>query len=189
MKSSLMTKQDRKMDELDIRTARPSDREAIREVTLAAYQQYAAVMLSHWQDYRQNILTTLAEVEPDRQIVAELEGTIVGTVLIYPAGTTFSDPEGISTRLEWPEVRLLAVAPEARSRGVGTALMQACIRRARESGASALTLHTSDMMQVAMHMYEHMGFERAPNLDFRPAQDVLVKGYRLNLNDTAPSSA
>jgi predicted N-acetyltransferase YhbS len=179
-----MTRQDKKMDELDIRTARPSDREAIREVTLAAYQQYVAVMPSHWPDYRQNILATLAEVEPERQIVAEQEGAIVGTVLIYPAGTTFPDRDGASARLEWPEVRLLAVAPEARGQGVGTALMQACIRRARESGATALTLHTSDMMQVAMHMYEHMGFERAPGLDFRPAPDVLVKGYRLNLNDT-----
>jgi GNAT superfamily N-acetyltransferase len=177
------------MDELEIRSARPSDREAIREVTLAAYQQYAAVMPSHWPEYRQNILATLADVEAERQIVAEQKGAIVGAVLIYLAGTTFSDRDGVSTRLEWPEVRLLAVAPEARGQGVGTALMQACIRRARESGASALTLHTSDMMQVAMRMYEHMGFERAPDLDFRPAQDVLVKGYRFNLNNTGRSSA
>jgi hypothetical protein len=44
-----MTKLDRDMHKLDIRMARPGDREAIREVTLAAYQQYAAVMQSHWE--------------------------------------------------------------------------------------------------------------------------------------------
>jgi GNAT superfamily N-acetyltransferase len=127
-------------------------------------------------------------VEPGEQIVAEQEEAIVGTVLLYPAGTDFSTPDGASVTREWPEVRLLAVAPEARDQGIGTALMQTCIRRARQSGTSALTLHTTDMMQVAMHMYKHMGFVRAPEIDFRPDEDVLVKGYRLSLDDTTQSS-
>ena len=183
-----MTK-DSKANSLHIRTARPGDREAIREVTLTAYQQYAAFMQSHWEYYRQNIVATLAEVEPAEQLVAEQEGAIVGTVLLYPAGTIFSTSDSVLATREWPEVRLLAVAPPARGHGIGTSLMQACIQRARESGASALTLHTSDVMQVAMHMYEHMGFVRAPDLDFRPDEDVLVKGYRLELDATARYSA
>jgi len=35
----------------------------------------------------------------------------------------------------YPEVRLLAVAPAARGKGIGEALMRECIRRARRSGA------------------------------------------------------
>ena len=64
--------------------------------------------------------------------------------------------------------------------------MQECIQRARRAGAAAITLHTTDMMQVAMQMYERMGFGRAPELDFRPTEDVIIKGYRLNLDETAP---
>jgi ribosomal protein S18 acetylase RimI-like enzyme len=79
-------------------------------------------------------------------------------------------------------VRLLAVAPEARGQGIGTALMKECIRRARQGGAACLNLHTTDMMQVAIRMYERMGFVRAPELDFHPDPNVTVKAYRLEFH-------
>jgi ribosomal protein S18 acetylase RimI-like enzyme len=59
--------------------------------------------------------------------------------------------------------------------------MKECIRRARRLGAACLNLHTTDMMQVAMRMYERMGFVRAPELDFHPAPNITVKAYRLEL--------
>ena len=34
------------------------------------------------------------------------------------------------------------------------------------------------MMQVAMSMYERMGFVRTPETDFEPAPGVVIKGYR-----------
>ena len=74
------------MNELRIRGARSDDRGAIEAVTLAAYEQYAALMPAHWEGYRQNILATLAAAQPEAQIVAEAEDRIVGTVLLYPAG-------------------------------------------------------------------------------------------------------
>ncbi len=112
--------------------------------------------------------------------MAEKKGVILGAVLLYPPGTAFSTPE--EGPLTCPEVRLLAVAPEARGQGIGTALMKECIRRAREGGAACLTLHTTDMMQVAMRMYERMGFIRAPELDFHPDPTVTVKAYRLEFD-------
>jgi GNAT superfamily N-acetyltransferase len=168
----------------NIRDARDSDRDAIRDLTLSAYEEYAALMPQHWEDYRRAVLATLADVKPAEQIVVEQEGSVVGTVLLYPAGAILERPDSTLLSIDWPEVRLLAVAPAARGQGVGTTLMQECVRRARRSGATALTLHTTDMMQIAMRMYERMGFVRAPELDFRPAEDVIVKGYRLNLNGT-----
>jgi hypothetical protein len=30
-------------------------------------------------------------------------------------------------------------------------------------------------------MYERLGFARAPELDYKPAPDLTVKGYRLDL--------
>jgi GNAT superfamily N-acetyltransferase len=168
---------------LRIRDARPGDRSAIEAVTLAAYQQYAALMPALWESYRQNILVTLAAAPPDTQIVAEEEGRIVGSVLLYPGGTVINRPGGGSTTLSSPEVRLLAVAPGVRGKGVGAALMQECVTRARASGTASLTLHTTDIMQAAMRLYERMGFVRAPEIDFEPAPGVVVKGYRLDLRD------
>ena len=173
------------VDGLRIRDARSDDRGAIEAVTLAAYQQYAALMPAHWEAYRENILATLAAAQPDSQIVAEEEGGVVGTVLLYPAGSVMARPGGGSITLAEPEVRLLAVAPAGRGRGVGAALMDECVSRARRSGAAALTLHTTDIMQAAMRLYERLGFRRAPELDIQPAPGVTIKGYRLGLEAAA----
>jgi GNAT superfamily N-acetyltransferase len=164
-----------------IRAARADDGRAIEAVTLAAYQQYAALMPEHWEAYRQNIVATLAMVHPAAQIVAERDGIIVGVVLLYPAGGAFSTPAGASVALTLPEVRLLAVAPAARGHGVGAALVQECARRARQSGATALALHTTDMMRAAVRLYERLGFRRDSGLDFEPAPGITAKGYRLAL--------
>lgn len=165
-----------------LRDATRADHAAIEALTLAAYEQYAAVLSApFWAAYRDNIRKTLADVGPAAQIVAEDGGVLVGAVLLYPAGGILVTG-GPSISLEFPEVRLLAVAPAARGRGVGRHLMEECIRRARAAGAPALTLHTTEIMQVAMRLYERMGFARAPDLDFSPAPGITVKGYRLPLS-------
>ena len=169
------------MPDLLIRAAHDGDRAAIQDVTILAYQEYASLMSTYWEGYRQSILATLAQVKPAEQFVAEQDGAVVGTVLLYPAGTVFTTPAGDSVTLTWPEVRLLAVAPAARGQGIGAALMRECLRRARQSGAAVITLHTTDIMQVAMNMYERMGFVRTPELDFHPGPGITIKGYRFNL--------
>jgi len=174
------------MSELHIRDARAGDRDAIRELTLAAYQQYAEHMPPElWEGYRQGILSALADSKPVERIVAAQEGTLVGCVLLYPAGTLFTKSDGDGVTLPYPEMRLLAVSPSVRGQGIGAALVRECLRRARESGAKVMTLHTTDMMTVAMQMYERMGFVRAPETDFHPGGGFTVKGYRLALDNPA----
>ena len=164
------------MSEPRIREATAADRGAIHDVTLAAYEEYAARMPPPlWRGYRQNIVATLADPAPALQLVAEDAGAIAGAVLLYPAVAV-----GDAAR-PWPEVRLLAVAPAARGRGVGGALMRECVARARATGAAVLSLHTTDLMRVAKAMYERMGFVRAPELDFTPAPGVVIQGFRLDL--------
>ena len=162
---------------LRVRDASPADRGAIRDVTLAAYAEYAAQMPRHWEGYyRANILTTLTDPAPAEQIVAEQDGALVGAVLLYPAGLVL--PGADHARSTAPEVRLLAVAPAARGRGVGTALMQECVRRAR---ATSLTLHTMPMMRAALRLYERIGFVHVPELDIQVAPGLTIAGYRLAL--------
>ena len=163
---------------LTLREARSADRDAIVEVTLAAYQEYAT-QVPFWTAYRENILATITTPRPATQLVAALDGTLVGTVLLYPApppGATIAPGQG-----RWPEVRLLAVAPSARGKGVALALMQECVRRARAAGSDALTLHTMSAMQSALRRSMRMGFQPAPELNFEPVANFTVKGYRLTL--------
>ncbi len=165
---------------LSIRDARADERAAIQAVTLAAYEEYAAVISRpFWEAYRRQILATLDEEGSAERIAAEREGTIVGSVLLYPASANAYTAGEV--RASCPEVRLLAVVPAMRGQGVASALMDECEQRARRAGATQLGLHTTDIMQAAMRLYERRGFIRVPELDFQPAVGILVKGYRLSL--------
>jgi predicted N-acetyltransferase YhbS len=166
-----------------IRDARASDRAAIEAVTLSAYEQYrrgdAARPLGPLpREHRDHP----RRGAPDTQIVAEEDGRIVGAVLLYPAGARLDSPGGASMTLTFPEVRLLAVAPSARGQGIGALLMDECVRRARESGAEALTLHTTEMMASGHAALRAPRVSRMPELDFEPAPGVTVKGFRLDLS-------
>jgi ribosomal protein S18 acetylase RimI-like enzyme len=78
------------------------------------------------------------------------------------------------------EIRMLAVLPAARGRGVGRALVEACIDLAREAHRRRLVLHTRAVMEDARHIYESLGFVRAPALDFS-VEGIELLGYVLDL--------
>ncbi|HEV3048830.1 MAG TPA: GNAT family N-acetyltransferase, partial [Longimicrobium sp.] len=164
-------------DDLVIRDARREERDAIRALTLQAYEQYAATMApAAWEGLSGAIHNAL-EVQEAERIVAERGGRLLGSVMLFPrAGDAY---RGIEGEASWPELRLLAVAPEARGQGVGEALVEECIRRARQMGATELGLHTSESMAAAMRMYRRIGFVRAPEHDFQPEGAEVVEAYRL----------
>jgi GNAT superfamily N-acetyltransferase len=163
-----------------VRDARPEEHPAVRELTLRAYAEYAAIMDPvSWAELDGAVRSALDARVSSECIVAEHQGALIGTVTLYPPHV---DAYGDGTRVvSYPEVRLVAVAPDARGRGVARALMDECVRRARASGATALGLHTSRSLRAAMALYASMGFERAPETDFQPPGTELVEGYRLRL--------
>lgn len=165
--------------DLIIRDARPDERGAIRALTVQAYEQYASVMEPDaWAGLSAAIHTAL-QAEDAEWMVAERGGRLLGSVALFPpAANAYPGETG---PVSWPELRLLAVAPEARGAGVGQALVEECARRARRMGAAELGLHTSRSMEAAMRMYRRMGFVRAPDHDFQPPGAELVEGYRLPL--------
>lgn len=166
---------------LVVRDARAEEREAVRALTMEAYREYASVMEpAAWAGLEQTLRTALLMEAPAEWIVAERDGRIVGSVMLYPpAADAYA---GAAARARWPELRLLAVAPEGRGQGVGQALVDECVRRARRMGAAELGLHTSRSMAAARRMYQRMGFVRAPEHDFQPEGAELVEGYRLPLD-------
>ena len=169
---------------LSIRTAHPSDRDAIARLTRVAYAEYAAVMEpSAWSALEQAIEASLASADGVTRLVATLDDVIVGSAALYAPD---SDAYGsLASAASWPEVRLVAVDPSARGRGVARALVDECARRARAAGARVLGLHTSRSMRAAKTLYEQMGFVRDPEHDFHPPGAELVEGYLLRLDDPA----
>ncbi len=164
-----------------IRDSRPSDRTAIRELTLAAYQEYAEPLGVYWEGYKGEMLRTLEHVKPAEQLVVDDNGEIVATILLYPAGTTFTAPNGEQHTAEFPEMRLLAVSPEKRNQGLGTLLMRECVERAKASGAKTVMFHTTALMRN-VPLYRRAGrFVRAAHLDFQMAPGVMLECYRMAL--------
>jgi GNAT superfamily N-acetyltransferase len=163
-----------------VRDAQPDEWAAAGELTRRAYAEYATIMAPRaWAGLERAVRTTLAS-EPDAEwIVAEIDGALVGSVLLYPPAADLYG--GLLGRVRWPELRLLAVAPERRGQGVAEALVNECARRARRAGATELGLHTSSSMQAAMRLYRRMGFVRAPAYDFHPEGAELVEAYLLPL--------
>jgi GNAT superfamily N-acetyltransferase len=169
------------MEGVRLRDARAEDRPAVSALTLQAYGEYAGRMdPGAWAGLEDALHRALASDDPAvARIVAERGGQIVGSVMLFPPAADVYG--GFTDALRWPELRLLAVAPAARGTGLGKALVEECVRRARDAGAVELGLHTSRSMEVAVEMYERMGFVRAPEHDFQPPGAELVTAYRLPL--------
>ncbi len=77
-------------------------------------------------------------------------------------------------------IRLLAVSDKARGKGVGKSLTNHCIQQAQAIGHSQVVLHSTKFMQVAWAMYEGMGFQRFPDLDFE-LHGFSIYGFRFNI--------
>lgn len=173
------------MASVSIRPAQSSEIEAARAVLRAAYTQYEAMFpAENWGPYFMDILDVEGRSGVSELLIAERNGEIVGCVSLYPPGVQMSYPSDDFSEHwphEWAAIRLLAVDPSARGEGIGRALTQMCIERSVTSGAPAIGLHTTKEMAVAQSMYERMGFERAPENDFRPGPTILVEAYRLML--------
>lgn len=162
-----------------LRDARPEELDEVARILKRAYLQYSKSMPPDaWKSYLEDIMDVRSRLAKSELIVAELDGKLAGAVTLYADKRSSSHglwPAG------WAAIRLLAVGPAFRGHGIGRELMEECIRRCRSKGIHTIGLHTSEMMAVAMKMYERMGFQRVPEFDFHPAPGVVVKAYRLDI--------
>lgn len=168
---------------LTIRDARTEELDDVVRALHLAYQEYIPFPMPKayaraWHAYWQDIGEVRRRLSCTELIVAEFADEIIGTVTLYPDGTR---AEGHGWPTGWAGIRLLGVVPEARGQGIGRALTEECLDRARRHGVSVIGLHTNDWMRVAQGMYERMGFQRVPEHDFSLAPDLIILAYRLTI--------
>lgn len=108
--------------------------------------------------------------EHERCIIAEMNGEIVGSVLVVQSSETVA------------KLRLLLVESKARGLGLGSRLVQECITFARRAGYKKLILWTNSILVEARHIYDKAGFKLVEQEEHHSfGKDLIGETWELNL--------
>lgn len=160
---------------MQIRPVAPHEMDEAGDVTLAAYASLLGDKVT--DRYAADLRDVRTRTSGATVLVAVADGRVLGTV------TLVDDPAS-----PWSEglmagevgIRMLAVADAAQGRGIGTALLAACLERAGGLGASRAVLHSTASMTVAHRIYLRTGFRRTPARDV-DLPDFTLMAFTLDL--------
>ncbi len=118
----------------------------------------------------------IQRLDPKRERcwIAEKDGENVGSVFLVKQSKTVA------------KLRLLLVEPQARGLGIGTRLVNECVRLAQQVGYRKITLWTMDVLHAARHIYEKTGFrlvQEEPHHSF--GHDLVAQTWELKLAGTS----
>lgn len=104
------------------------------------------------ETWRTRLAENFAPGKTDLPLAAELNGAVVGTAGLHPAGPALRRRHVLTLGI--------SVLPEAQGKGVGSALMAAmCHYADRWAGALRLELTVFCDNDAAIHLYRKFGFE------------------------------
>ena len=165
---------------IEIRPVLPDEYDEAGRVTADAYRPYARG--DDWGAYLDHIADVAARADRTVVLVAVDGNDLLGSVTLeldrrVEEGQDHLEAERLPAHES--HVRMLGVRPDAQGRGIGRAVMEACIAIARDHGKTLMTLHTTQRMEAAQAMYERMGFVREP--DWRVSEDFSLLSCSLAL--------
>ncbi|EEP71527.1 GCN5 N-acetyltransferase [Micromonospora sp. ATCC 39149] len=161
-----------------VRRAVPADFPAVARLTVAAYE--ADGQLKGENSYGVVLADVATRAQTGEVLVAAdgATGEVLGSVTFVLPGTPYAELCGPGEA----EFRMLAVDPAAQGRGIGAALVEACLSRAAAQGCSAVVICVrSGHAETAHRLYERLGFVRTPERDWSPLPGVELLGLRREL--------
>jgi ribosomal protein S18 acetylase RimI-like enzyme len=160
---------------VEVRVARPEEYPAVGALTVRAYVGDGITRPD--SAYAEQLADARHRAAEAELYVAVDGARVLGAVTFAPPSSSYAeiaDPGEAG-------VRMLAVDPTARGRGVGEALVRTCIERATELGCTVLRLSTQWNMTGARRLYHRLGFHRTPDRDWEPDPGVHLITYALGL--------
>jgi GNAT superfamily N-acetyltransferase len=159
-------------DGLTVRHARPGELPEVGRLTLQAY--LADGMVNPGSSYAAELADAAWRArEAELLVAADPDGALLGTVTVCLPGSPLGE---ISCPGEL-EFRMLAVAPQARGRGVGATLVAAVLQRAAQLGAHRVVLSSDERMHTAHRLYARLGFVRLPERDWQPVPGLQLRAF------------
>lgn len=166
-----------------VRNARPEEFSAIGRLMVDVYSRLEGFpQQPEYFAMLENIGEITKRPHTELIVAVSAEGIIEGAVVYFSDMSSYGSGGSATAEKNASGFRLLAVAPEARGRGIGRLLTTACIEKARKDKNEQLIIHSTDFMKVAWKMYEKMGFMRSEDLDFMQGE-LPVSGFRLYIKD------
>ncbi|MYR41773.1 GNAT family N-acetyltransferase [Streptomyces sp. SID5910] len=164
-----------------IRQATTEEHDTLGEITAQAYLRDGLLDFGDDDTYLGELRDVAKRAAAAEVLVAVADGRVLGGVTFVPSGGPMAD----IARAGEAEIRMLAVAREARGRGVGEALVRSCVDRARAvEGCARVVLSTQRTMRTAHRLYGRLGFARTPERDWNPLpelDDITLLTYELTL--------
>ncbi|MFG3247048.1 GNAT family N-acetyltransferase [Streptomyces sp. NPDC048187] len=164
-----------------IRPAAADEYDTLGEITAQAYLQDGLLDFGEDDTYLGELRNVAKRAAAAQVLVASADGRVLGGVTFVPSGGPMAD----IARPGEAEIRMLAVARQARGRGAGEALVRACVDLARPvAGCTGVVLSTQRAMHSAHRLYERLGFVRTPDRDWNPLPEldgITLLTYRLTL--------
>lgn len=165
--------------DITIRAARDEELEEVGELTVRAYLDDGLLTFGAEDPYLAELRAARHRAQHTELLVAadSVTGSVLGAVAFVADGGEYADLAGPGEG----EFRMLAVRPEGRGRGVGEALVRACVDRARERGLIRLVLCSTEQMAAAHRLYARLGFVRTPERDWEPYPGLFLRAFGLEL--------
>lgn len=160
----------------EIRAARQEEYEAVGELCVLAYAALGDDVDIGYEAQLRDVARRARLV--DVLVAAQPDGALLGTVTYVPGPGPYAESEADDEA----GMRMLAVAPWAQGRGVGRALVEHVIARARSEGRGGLAILTRPTMQAAHVLYASLGFVRDASDDWEVEPGFWLWGYRLRFD-------
>lgn len=150
---------------IEIREMKEGEKEAVRDLLIESYIQYQeAFEPERWEKYFEEVKAAVDNEQIDTLIVARSGNRILGTVQLFRSSDLAYDEPTL--QIEHPIIRFLAVHPDGRGLGIAKKLLDQSIEYAQKNNAQAISLHTTDIMEKAVKLYERYGFKRNEIYDY-----------------------
>lgn len=144
-----------------------SDLKQLKELGVTSWSQFKDDLSdAYWKKLKSSLSNdeTYSELlfKSDCIVCENDAKEIIGMAFLVPSG----NPNEIYDT-EWCHLRFVSVHPNYRGKGIGKKLTKECISLAIKNNEKIMALHTSEIMNRAIHIYEKIGFKNLRELEPR----------------------